>query len=224
MSGDILYSIRIPYSLCKDWHDVAGTSSEKYFSIIHEYLIENHCFNLKQDTHPRLGGRLRRECPRISNKFKGIRGKKSVKQGVNLNIRREELLMFPEVEAMHVALDDALKAVHSALDDALKAVHGALDDALKAVHVALDDALKAVHVALDDALKAVHGALDDALKAVHVALDDALKAVHVALDDALKAVHGALGHSMVLTFRVHYIRIKSLLFWDGTPFWDFFAA
>ena len=24
---------------------------------------------------------------------------------------------------------------------------------------------------------------------------------------------------MVLTFRVHYI--KSLLFWDGTPFWDF---
>ena len=219
MSGDILYSIRIPYSLCKDWHDVAGTSSEKYFSIIHEYLI-----NLKQDTHPRLGGRLRRECPRISNKFKGIRGKKSVKQGVNLNIRREELLMFPEVEAMHVALDDALKAVHSALDDALKAVHGALDDALKAVHVALDDALKAVHVALDDALKAVHGALDDALKAVHVALDDALKAVHVALDDALKAVHGALGHSMVLTFRVHYIRIKSLLFWDGTPFWDFFAA
>ena len=32
------------------------------------------------------------------------------------------------------------------------------------------------------------------------------------------------GHSMVLTFRVHYIRIKSLLFWDGTPFWDFFAA
>ncbi len=25
------------------------------------------------------------------------------------------------------------------------------------------------------------------------------------------------GHSMVLTFRVHYIRIKSLLFWDGTP-------
>ena len=32
------------------------------------------------------------------------------------------------------------------------------------------------------------------------------------------------GHSMVLTFRVHYIRIKSLLFWDGTPFRDFFAA
>ena len=31
----------------------------------------------------------------------------------------------------------------------------------------------------------------------------------------------AIGHSMVLTFRVHYIRIKSLLFWDGTPFWDF---
>ena len=31
-------------------------------------------------------------------------------------------------------------------------------------------------------------------------------------------------HSVVLTFRVHYIRIKSLLFWDGTPFWDFFAA
>ena len=29
------------------------------------------------------------------------------------------------------------------------------------------------------------------------------------------------GHSMVLTFRVHYIRIKSLLFWDGTPFRDF---
>ena len=26
---------------------------------------------------------------------------------------------------------------------------------------------------------------------------------------------------MVLTFRVHYIRIKSMLFWDGTPFWDF---
>ena len=26
---------------------------------------------------------------------------------------------------------------------------------------------------------------------------------------------------MVLTFRVHYIRIKSLLFWDGTPFRDF---
>ena len=26
---------------------------------------------------------------------------------------------------------------------------------------------------------------------------------------------------MLLTFRVHYIRIKSLLFWDGTPFWDF---
>ena len=23
---------------------------------------------------------------------------------------------------------------------------------------------------------------------------------------------------------VHYRRIKSLLFWDGTPFWDFFAA
>ena len=33
-----------------------------------------------------------------------------------------------------------------------------------------------------------------------------------------------LGHSMVLTFRVHYTRIKSLLFWDGTPFRDFFAA
>ena len=30
------------------------------------------------------------------------------------------------------------------------------------------------------------------------------------------------GHSIVLTFRVHYIRIKSLLFWDGTHFWDFF--
>ena len=30
-NGDILYSIRIPYSVCKDWHDVAGTSSEKYF-------------------------------------------------------------------------------------------------------------------------------------------------------------------------------------------------
>ena len=26
---------------------------------------------------------------------------------------------------------------------------------------------------------------------------------------------------MVLTFRVHYVRIKSLLFWVGTPFWDF---
>ena len=36
-----------------------------------------------------------------------------VKQGVNLNIRREELLMFPEVEAVHSALDDALKAVSS---------------------------------------------------------------------------------------------------------------
>ena len=23
---------------------------------------------------------------------------------------------------------------------------------------------------------------------------------------------------------VHYRRIKSLLFWDGTPFWDFLAA
>ena len=23
---------------------------------------------------------------------------------------------------------------------------------------------------------------------------------------------------------VHYRRIKSLLFWDGTPFWDLFAA
>ena len=56
-----------------------------------------------------------------------------VKQGVNLNIRREELLTFPEVEAVDSALDDALKAVHSALDDVLKAVHGALDDALKAV-------------------------------------------------------------------------------------------
>ena len=33
----------------------------------------------------------------------------------------------------------------------------------------------------------------------------------------------AVGHSMVLTFRVHYIRIKSLLFWDGTPFRDFFC-
>ena len=29
---------------------------------------------------------------------------------------------------------------------------------------------------------------------------------------------------MVLTFRVHYIRIKSLLLWDGTPFWDFFGG
>ena len=34
-------------------------------------------------------------------------------------------------------------------------------------------------------------------------------------------ITGAIGHSMVLTFRVHYIRIKSLLFWDGTPFRDF---
>ena len=37
-------------------------------------------------------------------------------------------------------------------------------------------------------------------------------------------VFAVVGHSMVLTFRVHYIRIKSLLFWDGTPFRDFFAA
>ena len=29
---------------------------------------------------------------------------------------------------------------------------------------------------------------------------------------------------MVLTFRVHYIRIKSLLFWDGTPFSDFLSV
>ena len=114
--GDILYCIRIPYSVCKDWHDVAGTSSEKYSSLLHEYLIENHCLNLKQDTHPRLGERLRRECPRISKKFKNIGGNQRrnlLNKVFTLNIRREELLTFPEVDAVHGALDDALKAVSS---------------------------------------------------------------------------------------------------------------
>ena len=40
-------------------------------------------------------------------------------------------------------------------------------------------------------------------------------------DPQIHLLSAATGHSMVLTFRVHYIRIKSLLFWDGTPFRDF---
>ena len=53
-AGDaILYSISIPYQVCRDWCSEAGHSAEKYTLILESFLLDNHSLTLKKDASPR---------------------------------------------------------------------------------------------------------------------------------------------------------------------------
>ena len=64
----VLHSLSIPYTICKDWAEIAQGSETEYQSLLEAVLSE---WKLGLDVNSlRVAQRLRRECPSISKKLK----------------------------------------------------------------------------------------------------------------------------------------------------------
>ena len=67
----ILYSLTIPFTVCKAWaEDVAGSPAE-YCRLLNDFLESEYKLSLNLGS-VRLGELLRRECPRIGKKLETL--------------------------------------------------------------------------------------------------------------------------------------------------------
>ena len=93
-NSKIIYSVSIPYPVCKQWHEAVGSSIPGYINLLNSFLAENCSLSLDKSVN-RLGELLRRKCGTITKKLKKSTGNSFNalrKKTVTLNIVQEDLL------------------------------------------------------------------------------------------------------------------------------------
>ena len=112
----VLYSVSIPYTICKDWAEIAQGSEAKYQSLLEAELSG---WKLGLDLNSlRVAQRLRRECPSISKKLKKAKGNSLYalqEKILRVNLKSSDLLSFSDLKSENVQLASDLSSAEETI-------------------------------------------------------------------------------------------------------------
>ena len=112
----VLHSLSIPYTICKDWAEIAQGSETEYQSLLEAVLSE---WKLGLDVNSlRVAQRLRRECPSISKKLKKAKGNSlymHYKKILRVNLKSSDLLSFNDLKSENVQLASDLSSAEETI-------------------------------------------------------------------------------------------------------------